>query len=472
MILTVVGVTGGAVLGVLGAAGLAVGGALSGATQIVRGILAAPEGLAAPLQGKWWSEADGKWVLTNMQDEAKALEGIPESDSDILGKIEAELDQSAAEAKGDGTVKDMFYYDALEVPADAEASVIKRRYYILARKYHPDKVGDDKEAAEKFKVVAEAYQVLSDPTLRAKYDKEGREGLSPDKTSVAEGVPKIDPQILFSFLFGSDQFYDLIGRLSTASAARVGDSPKVSIEDAHKLQKRREVRIALKLIEKITPWTKASPDERSTIEQGWKDEGIALSNASYGYQLVTTIGKLYNLLATMNQGSFDNSHSLPCLSKWAARNKAVMEKKSDASRNQMETMKAGFAMLHLQADLKKKLDAATSDEEKEAIAKEMEGNAMGIMLRVLWSTLVVDISSTLYETAQMVFFDQSVDKEEQKLRAAAVKQLGAIWMELPEPVNADNEEVKDARKLYEEAAFAAMVETMKKKDEAAFGTPQ
>jgi DnaJ-class molecular chaperone len=68
---------------------------------------------------------------------------------------------------------------------------------------HSDKVGkDDKEAAEKFKEIAEAYQVLSDPELRKKYDAEGKDGLSPDRTDVNSGPGKVDPALLFAFLFG------------------------------------------------------------------------------------------------------------------------------------------------------------------------------------------------------------------------------------------------------------------------------
>lgn len=66
--------------------------------------------------------------------------------------------------------------------------------------------------------MAEAYQVLSDPELRKQYDKEGRKGLSADKTEVAQDVPKIDAAILFAFLFGSDKFHDYVGRLATATA--------------------------------------------------------------------------------------------------------------------------------------------------------------------------------------------------------------------------------------------------------------
>ena len=55
------GLVGGAVVGVIGGAGMLVGGAVSGATQIVRGVMAAPEAAMAPRQGKWWNQNEGKW---------------------------------------------------------------------------------------------------------------------------------------------------------------------------------------------------------------------------------------------------------------------------------------------------------------------------------------------------------------------------------------------------------------------------
>lgn len=61
------------------------------------------------------------------------------------------------------------YYDILGVPKDASQEDIKKAFYKLAHKYHPDKGGD----AEKFKEINEAYQVLSDPEKRAQYDKFG-----------------------------------------------------------------------------------------------------------------------------------------------------------------------------------------------------------------------------------------------------------------------------------------------------------
>ena len=70
------------------------------------------------------------------------------------------------------------YYDTLGVPQNAGEDDVKKAFRKLAVKYHPDKNPDDqKKAEEKFKEVAEAYDVLSDPQKRRRYDQLGHEGL-------------------------------------------------------------------------------------------------------------------------------------------------------------------------------------------------------------------------------------------------------------------------------------------------------
>ena len=61
--------------------------------------------------------------------------------------------------KQDATVKDTFYYEVLGVTTDADRSKIKRQYYLLAKKYHPDKVGEEEVKGNE--IVKEAARILS-----------------------------------------------------------------------------------------------------------------------------------------------------------------------------------------------------------------------------------------------------------------------------------------------------------------------
>lgn len=79
------------------------------------------------------------------------------------------------------------YYQSLGVSRTASADEIRKEYRKLAMKYHPDRNPNDKQAEERFKEINEAYQVLSDPQKRARYDQLGsayssyqRNGGAPD----------------------------------------------------------------------------------------------------------------------------------------------------------------------------------------------------------------------------------------------------------------------------------------------------
>src|SRR5690348_15588563 len=65
------------------------------------------------------------------------------------------------------------YYESLGVSRTASEAEIKKAFRKLAREYHPDVAKDKKVAEEKFKEINEAYEVLSDPTKRKKYDELG-----------------------------------------------------------------------------------------------------------------------------------------------------------------------------------------------------------------------------------------------------------------------------------------------------------
>ena len=81
------------------------------------------------------------------------------------------------------------YYEILGVSKNTDETELKKAYRKMAVKFHPDKNPGDKEAEEKFKEAAEAYDVLSNPDKRARYDRFGHQGAA----SSAGGFPAARP---------------------------------------------------------------------------------------------------------------------------------------------------------------------------------------------------------------------------------------------------------------------------------------
>jgi len=449
------GLVGGAALGVVGAAGLLVNGVAKGAMDIKRGVQAVPASISAPRQGKWWNEATGTWVYTDMT----KIE-VPENDDDLLGGIENDLDNNENNTPS-GEVVDPYYYEALGVEPNADASKIKRQYYLMARKFHPDKNPGDDAAAEKFKLIAEAYQVLSDPALRTEYDKGGRDALSGDKTS-ANDDQKPDPSLLLAFLFGSDKFNSYVGRLATSTSAMLGDTTTLSAKDARILQERRCSRLAMILVKRINPWVDMNFKETEDV---WRTQAEELKNTSYGWELLQVVGLAYELAAVKFLGSMEAGNKIS-IKKWAKGRVASTRDAIQKKRNQLQSQAASMDIVRIQSDYRRRIQVATSEDEKRILEQEMAAVTTDVMLRIIWTTTSVDITSTIHETCQMVFFDQSVDKKRREMRATAVKRLGRVFQECASETQLAEGGRADARILFSEAAMAATMETMKRKDEA------
>lgn len=113
------------------------------------------------------------------------------------------------------------YYTILGVSKSADAEDIKKAFRKLARKYHPDMNPGDRAAEAKFKEINEAYEVLSDPDKRRKYDQFGQYWKQADQGG---GSPFSNANVDFdSFEFGrygsfDDFINELLGRMGSGAA--------------------------------------------------------------------------------------------------------------------------------------------------------------------------------------------------------------------------------------------------------------
>jgi molecular chaperone DnaJ len=113
------------------------------------------------------------------------------------------------------------YYDVLGVDKNASADELKKAYRKLAIKYHPDKNPGDKAAEDNFKEAAEAYEVLTDPDKRAKYDRFGHAGMSGSAGFGGGGGGGFSAEDIFSEMFngggGGSPFDSFFGGSSRSS---------------------------------------------------------------------------------------------------------------------------------------------------------------------------------------------------------------------------------------------------------------
>ena len=104
------------------------------------------------------------------------------------------------------------YYDLLGVSKDADGDTLKRAYRRLARQYHPD-INKDPGAEDRFKEIGRAYEVLSDPQTRGRYDQFGEAGLGG-----AAGMPDVGDMGGFADLF--ETFFSGFGGAGGAGGGR------------------------------------------------------------------------------------------------------------------------------------------------------------------------------------------------------------------------------------------------------------
>ncbi|KAJ1734986.1 DnaJ-like protein [Coemansia sp. Benny D160-2] len=359
------------------------------------------------------------------------------------------------------------YYDWLEVTPAATQAELKKKYYVLALKYHPDK-NPSAEAEEKFKQISEAYQVLSDPKLRKQYNELGAE-----KNRDESGA--IDPTFFFNQLFGGERFVSMIGELNIISELsqvaeeamneEVTPEPKdgKAIEDSssisdkekekmvHKVEKkqkrdelnkkrmeaeaRNKVRIkelSDNLKQKLSIYVENTEADPATALAAWEAQITAeaedLKVESMGVELLHIIGTVYRMQAKKYLekqeflGGFRGVyHSF----------KETGQFMSGA----YSTIKSAVDLQRTYAELEKAEENNISAEEKQRLEEAAAKKA----IHVLWKSGRLEIENILRETCNVVLHDKLADKKALKRRAVALKAMGDVYAHVrPDPNQPSN----------------------------------
>ncbi|CAF0734668.1 unnamed protein product [Didymodactylos carnosus] len=239
---------------------------------------------------------------------------------------------------------DKTYYNVLDVTPTATAAEIKKAYYSLSLQYHPDRTSHlnevvRREYSEKFKLISQAYTILSDPEKRLLYNKYGLDERSTGINSPMR-MEDFDAEEFFKLMFGGEQFTKIIGDFELAKSFKHAISEILSAENQDpstetkeaKQRKRqefidertaaREGRIKMlseNLIYRLSSYTEAFPyndnskhnDEVAAqafkrFVHTVKSEIPNLLNAPYGENLLHCIGYIYSSKATQFLAKMDS----------------------------------------------------------------------------------------------------------------------------------------------------------------------
>ncbi|KAI4897090.1 hypothetical protein NFI96_021406 [Prochilodus magdalenae] len=197
------------------------------------------------------------------------------------------------------------HYTVLGVSSDSNEEEIRRAYKRLALRYHPDK-NPEADAEEKFKQIAQAYDVLTDPQKRSVYDQQGltKGGVAStgSKADPPHSSPKADAhawRVFFNFEFDSDEdlfnpfLKNPLPHLSRQHGSKAGAAAAQPVTEVHDLQVSLEdiltgVTKRVKVTRlRQTDKNTLQPEERVLdveVKKGWK-EGTKITFPGEGHQV-------------------------------------------------------------------------------------------------------------------------------------------------------------------------------------------
>ncbi|SAM07606.1 hypothetical protein [Absidia glauca] len=332
------------------------------------------------------------------------------------------------------------YYDLLDIPVTADDAQIKKSYRKLAIKYHPDK-NQSEGAEEKFKEISEAYQVLSDPQLRAHYNKYGKDN------ELAPGGGFSDPKEFFAQMFGGDAFRSMIGdlamgevfsenmddALSKQEGGETSDGKKqqqqMSKEQMEKLKAQQQERIKTlseNLVNKLSLYTDSDGGEAAALafQEQIIVEAEKLKEESYGLELLHAIGYVYSSKGRHHLGL--KGGELPSIFQSIKQKKHIVKELWTTIRSAMDIQQAA-----------EMVEKAEKDGMDQAEKLKLEEEVSNKVYKALWQTSKFEVEGTLRQVCDTVLQDKSVPSKTRYKRAEALRLVGHIYkhVEADKPVS-------------------------------------
>ena len=295
--------------------------------------------------------------------------------------------------------KETFYYEILDIEYDASQADIKKAYYKKAMKYHPDKNEGNEEAAEIFKNVSEAYQILFDVEKRKNYNLYGMNGVKDDQF--------VNSKDFFQILFGGGKFQDYFGSVSfNLYDEETEEDDEDLVRDKHK---KKISELKEKLIERLELYLFG---DINGFKKSIVLEANSLRKESFGKELLETIGYVYKQKGEIF--IYSNSWGgIPGLFLTVSERAHIFKGAVNAVSAATELQQATELLQGLSD-----VDNLT-DEKNSKIQEEVQA--------AMWKIMKIDVEATLRDVCESILNDPSVPKNIQFKRAEALRIWGTIF---------------------------------------------
>jgi curved DNA-binding protein CbpA len=293
----------------------------------------------------------------------------------------------------EGKVFETDYYDLLGVSPTATTAQIKKGYYQAAKVHHPDKGGSE----ETFKTISVAYEVLSDPDKRERYNKYGK--------AVFEKGDDIftDPRELFKNMFGGEKFKEFFGELS------LGDDFSAT-SDPGEQEVHRVITLRAQLLSKLELYLEGSEEE---FKQWLTKQAAELKAEDRGAELLYHVGYVYRQEAKQHLGGLGGTFA-----EW--REKAHMVKEIWGA------LKSAIRLEVAQQELQAKQmegELGTQTEEQAELEAAVESVGMSALFRMG----KLETENTMRKVCESVLGDLDITKAERRRRAKGLRIMGEIY---------------------------------------------